>query len=70
MKEQIRSTEEQAYQDGHECADNRADYSADKHGAPVKTSEIIRVLLGPCFIGSLVGTILGSLLVRLMGLGQ
>lgn len=69
MKEQIRSTEEQPNQYGHGRADNRADYSAEDHRAPVKTGEIIRVLLGPCLIGSLIGTVLGALLIRLLGLG-
>jgi len=70
MKEQIRSTEEQANQDRHDRADHRADDSADDHGAAVKIGQIIRVLLGPCLIGSLVGTVLGSLLIRLLGLGK
>ncbi len=69
MKEQIRSSEEQPNQYGHGRADNRADYSADDHRAPVEFGKIVRVLLGPCLIGSLIGTVLGALLIRLLGLG-
>lgn len=69
MKEQIRSTEKQPNQYGHGRADNRADYSADNHGAPVEFGKIVRVMLGPCLIGSLIGTVLGALLIRLLGLG-
>lgn len=69
MGEQFRSTEQQPNQYGHGRADNRADYSADDHGAPVKVGEIVRVVLGPCLIGSLIGTVLGALLIRMLGLG-